>query len=293
MRHGRLTVKRVRKYRIAKYPSRHRDAKRADPLRRRLVRAAAVPAAALGLGAAGGACDGGLNLAGTEPDAADATDAAEVTDDASVEVELEVLAEVVAEVTDDAATDVDDTDSMIAGGRPEGVHYVRYLTEAEGRALIAETVVAETATPANPCEAPVLAERALEDESFFMRDGASTSGVAAEVDLLAPEVAVETTPECPGGLRPAVGFEFATEEAGDDEDLSGDPDGLTDTEEAYLGRLRDDARAAVSVLRSADHPYDVWDYDGYIEDYDRARAEEEVRQAVRDLLDALRRDGLI
>ncbi|MBI5488065.1 MAG: hypothetical protein HY905_12095 [Deltaproteobacteria bacterium] len=287
MRNGQLTVKRVRKYRAAKYPSRHRDAKRAEPLGRRIVRAAAVPAAALGLGAAGGACDGGLSLVGDDHDA---TDAADFSDDATVDPE--VLADVIGEVPDDAGPD-DDTDSMIAGGRPEGVHYVRYLTEAEGRTLIAETVVAETAAPANPCEEPVLAERVVEDQSFFMRDGASTSGVSAEVDLLAPAVAVEETPECPGGLRPAVGFEFATEEAGDDEDLSGDPDGLTDTEEAYLTRLRDDARAAISVLRAADHPYDVWDYDGYIEDYDRARAEEEVRQAVRDLLDGLRRDGLI
>jgi hypothetical protein len=275
MRNGKLKVRRVRSYRVARYPSRHRDAKRARSFSERVLRGAAVPAVALGLGAAGGACDGGTNLLGDDPDARDAVDSVE-------------------DVATETPTDTwEDPDSMIAGGRPEGTHYVRFLTEAEGRALIAETVLEETSVPANPCEEPVLTGRLAEDRTYARREGAATSGVYARIDLLAEELAVEETPECPGGLRPAVGFEFAVDDSGDDEDVSGDTEGLTDTEEAYLGRLRETGTAAISVLRSADHPYDVWDYGGWIEDYDRARVEEEIRAEVRTILDELRRDGLI
>ena len=285
MQGRRLAVRRVRRYRVARYPSRHREAKRVVSIGRRALRAAAVPAAALGIGAMGGACEGGMTLVGDDPDARDVVETVEdVTDD---------VADVVEDVTDDGTPDTDDADSMIAGGRPEGTHYVRYLTEAEGRALIAATVDEATAPPTDPCEAPVLAERVREDQPFLHSAGAGDPGVQANVDLLATEIAVELTPECGGGIRPAVGFEFMTDEAGDDEDVSGDPNGLTDAEETYLEGLRDGRRASISALRAADYPYDVVDYDGYIEDYDRVRAEELVRQTVRAILDELRLDGLI
>jgi hypothetical protein len=281
MRNRKLAVRRVRRYRIARYPSRHREAKRVASIGRRALRAAAVPAAALGLGAMGGACEGGMTLVGDDPDAHDVV---ETVDD---------VADDVTDVVEDTTPDPYDPDSMIGGGRPDGTHYVRYLTEAEGRALIAATVEEATSSPADPCEAPVLADRLQEDQSFSHFDGADTSGVQANVDLLATEIAVELTPECGGGVRPAVGFEFMTDEAGDDEDVSGDPNGLTDAEETYLDGLRDGRRASISALRAADYPYDVVDYGGYVEDYDRARAEELVRQTVRAILDELRRDGLI
>jgi hypothetical protein len=275
MRNGKLKVRRVRFYRVARYPSRHREAKRARSISERVLRGAAVPAMALGLGAAGGACDNGTNLIGDDPDARDGT---ETVEDVATEIPTDTW---------------EDPDMMIAGGRPEGTHYVRFLTEAEGRALIAETVRAETEVPANPCEAPVLAERLAEDGTFERSDTVDGPDVFVQVDLLAPEIAVEETPECPGGVRPVVGFEFAADESGDDEDVSGDRNGLTDTEEAALAALRGAGTAAISVLRSADHPYDVWDYGGWIEDYDRARVEEEIRAEVRTILDELRRDGLI
>ena len=43
----------------------------------RVLRGAAAPAVALGLGTAGGACDGGMSLAGGDPDTTDAGDAIE------------------------------------------------------------------------------------------------------------------------------------------------------------------------------------------------------------------------
>ncbi len=284
-----LMVRPVRRYRVARYPSRHREAKPAASLRRRALRAAAVPAAALGLGAMGGACEGGMTLVGEDPDARDVV---ETVDDAATDTN-DVADDAAPDVAEDVAPDVDDTDSIMAGGRPDGFHYTRYLTEAEGRALIAATVAEATAPPADPCETPVLAERLAEDRMFAEGEPAGTGSVLANIDLLAPEIAVETSPECPGGIRPSVGFEFMTDEAGDDEEVSGDPDGLTGAEETYLAGLREERRAAISVLRAADFPYDVVDYGGYIEDYDRTRAEGLVRDTVRAIIDGLRRDGLI
>ena len=46
MRNGTLKVKKVRRYRAARYPSRHREAKRVESLGRRVLRGAAVPAVA-------------------------------------------------------------------------------------------------------------------------------------------------------------------------------------------------------------------------------------------------------
>lgn len=267
MDHGRLRVRRVRRYRKARYPSRHPRAKRATSPARRVLRAAAGPAVALGLSAGAAACDGGVSLVGEDQDVEDAADASEATDETYLP-----------------------PDEMIGGARPEGEYYTVYLSEAEGRALIAEAVHEERDEWADPCAAPTLAERLTgtpEDQPF------EADGIQANVDLLAPAISVEWTEDCLGGYRPAVGFEFATEEAGDDEDLSRNPAGFTDAEEGVLPALRERYEAAIALLRATDFPYGVWDYGWYVDDSDRARAEQALRDAVRVLLDDLQRDGFI
>lgn len=279
MGHGKLCVRKVRRYRKARYPSRHPAARRGGSPVRRVLRAASGPAVALGLGAGGAACDGGLNLVGQDQDVVDATDGTEATDTTD--------ATDVVEATDETYVPPDD---MMAGGRPEGDYYLVYLTEAEGRAAIVEAVREDAAETADPCAAPTLAERldgVPEDRPF------EAEGVRASVDLLAPAISVEWTEDCLGGFRPAVGFEFATEERGDDEELSSDPDGFSAAEAAALPGLRERYEAAIALLRAAEFSYGVWDYGGYVDDSDRARAEAAVRAAVRVVLDELKRDGFI
>ena len=277
MGHGKLSVRKVRRYRKARYPSRHPAARRGGSPVRRVLRAASGPAVALGLGASGAACDGGLNLVGEDQDVVDATDGTEATDATDTTDRVEAADEFV-------------EPEAFPGGRPEGDYYTAYLTEAEGRALIVEAVRADAAETADPCAAPTLAERlggVPEDLPF------EAEGVRASVDLLAPAISVEWTEDCLGGFRPAVGFEFATEERGDDEDLSGDPYGFSAAETAALPGLRERYEAAIALLRAAEFSYGVWDYGGYVDDSDRARAEEAVRAAVRVVLDELKRDGFI
>ncbi len=260
-----LRVRKVRRYRAARYPARGiaGRSRRGGAVGGRLLRVAAGPAAALGIGVAGGACEGGVNLAGDEPDAADATDAGAGDADLCTDYTLTT---------------------------PVGIAdcYVRYLTEAEGRASIREVVRMETGTPADPCARPTLDERIAEDLPFR---GGRDEGL---IDLLAPEISVEPAPPCPGAVRPTVGFEFMTEEAGDDEDVSGDPAGLSDADEAWLAELRARHEAGVAVLRATDYPYRFVELmDGRFDDTDRARAEELLRAAVRSWIDELRRDGMI
>jgi hypothetical protein len=225
-----------------------------------VLRAAAGPAVALGLGAGGAACDGSVSLVGDE-------DVVEVTDETYVP-----------------------PDDMLGGARPEGDYYTAYLSEAEGRALIVDAVHEEGAEFIDTCAGPTLAERltgAPEDQPF------EAAGVRAEVDLLAPEITVPWTYDCLGGYRPAAGFEFLTEERGDDEDLSGDPAGFTAAEAVALTGLRERYEAALTLLRATDFAYGVWDYGDWVDDSDRARAEEAVKAAVRVVLDELKRDGMI
>jgi hypothetical protein len=294
MRHGTLRVRKVRRYREARYPSRHPQAKRGGSPARRVLRAAAGPAVALGLGAGGVACDGGVSLVGEEQDVVDAADVTETTPDV-VETTPDVVETTpdVVETTPDVSEATDDTyepEEIFPGGRPEGEFYTAYLSEVEGRALIADAVREEAAEDIDPCAAPSLVDRlgeAPEDLAF------EAEGVRADVDLLAPAISVEWTEECLGGYRPAVGFEFLTEERGDDEDLSGDPAGFTAAEAATLPGLRERYEAAITLLRATEFSYGVWDYDGYIDDSDRVRAEEAVKAAVRVVLDELKRDGFI
>ncbi|MDI7269537.1 MAG: hypothetical protein QME96_16230, partial [Myxococcota bacterium] len=224
----------------------------------------AGPAAALGIGAVGGACDGGFNLVGEDRDAADTT-----TDDTSICADYALTSPV-----------------------PVGDCYVRYLTEAEGRALIGDLVREETANPSDPCEHPTLHERLMTDLPFPI--GAGSDDALGRIDLLAPAISVEWAPPCLGGYRPAIGFEFMTDEARDDEDVTGNAEGLTDAEEAFLGALRERREAGIAPIHATDHPYGVLEYiDGRIDDSDRARAEDLLRATVRAMLDDLRRDGMI
>jgi hypothetical protein len=262
MRNGTLAVRRVGRYRGACYPSRRPEsaARRGGSIGLRALRAAAAPAAAIGLGAAG--CDGGLVFTG---DLSDATDAADP--------DHAVLCE----------------DYTLTSPVAVGDCYVRYLTEAEGRALIEEVVRDDgtTARPA-PCPVPTLTERLLVDVPF------PPGGAIARIDLLAPATSAEETPPCPGVDRPAVGFEFMTDEAGDDEDFSGNPEGLSDADEAHLATLRARREAAIAPFRASDYPYRVVRFiDDRIDDTDRFRAEDLLRDAVRGFLDDLRRDGMI
>ncbi|MBN1771116.1 MAG: hypothetical protein JXB32_07645 [Deltaproteobacteria bacterium] len=237
-----------------------------------MLRAAAGPAAALGLGAA---CNGGVNLTGTGHDATD------VPPDVAVE---------------DGADDVDlCTDYMHTTPAAVGACYVRYLTEAEGRAAIEAAVEETTATPTDPCESPTLHERLATDRTLSLPATDGAGGVTATVDLFAPALpAAEETPPCPARARPAVGFEFLTDEAGDDEDVSDDAAGLTDAEEASLRTRRERHEAGIAVLRTRDYPYRFLELvGGGTDDYDRLRAEEDLRAAVRALIDDLRRDGML
>ena len=281
MRTGGLRVRRVRRYRGAHYPSRHPGAKRGGSPARRVLRAAAVPAVALGLGASGGlGCEEGLNLVGTGADAPDAGETADVvaegsTDDAGRED---------AAPTEDASPDDAEPDWGMEGDMAPGTFYTRLLSELEGRELIAAAVVEPETAPYDPCPHPALTERLRPDQDFV------APGVATNVDLLAPE----ESPPCPGTLLPAVGFEFLTEEAGDDEDVSGRPEGLTDGEERALAALDATHAAHVRVLPATDYAFTVIEYDdGWIDDSDRARAERLLGDTIREILDGLRRDGCI
>ena len=278
MGNGTLVLRKVRRYRKARYPSRSpaARARRAGSARGLVLRAAAGPAAALGLGAAGAACNGGVNLVGSGRDAADVADP-----DVAVE---------------DAADDVDlCTDYMHTTPVAVGACYVRYMTEAEGRAAIVGAVREATATPADPCESPTLDERLRPDVTLSLAATPEAGGVTATVDLLAPELAAgEEAPPCPARARPAAGFEFVTAEAGDDEDVSGDPAGLTDAEEASLRGRHERREVGVAVLRARDYPYRFLELvGGATDDRDRLRAERELRDAVRTLVEDLRRDGML
>jgi hypothetical protein len=295
MRERGLRIRRVRRYRVARYPSRHPGAKRGGSPVRRVLRASAAPALALGLGAAGGlGCDDGVTLAGAEPDAPDAGETTDVVlegavDDAGRDVERDDAAppEDVA-VPEDAGLDDAAPDYGWEGDMMPGTYYTRILDELAARELIARTVQEETGAPGDPCARPTLAERLLPEGEF------RRPGVELNVDLLAPEAAVEETPGCAGGLRPAAGFEFKTDEEADDEDVSGRPAGVTDAEERVLAELDAAHRAHVRVLPSTDYAYTVIEYeDGWIDESDRARAERLLGDTIREILDGWRRDGCI
>jgi hypothetical protein len=226
-----------------------------------------------------------MTLAGTEPDVADVTETAiEVGEDTPpVEVgEDDVGVEDVA--VEDIEPEWVEPDGL-NGDMPAGTHYLRYLTEAEGRAIVLDAVRAADGEP-GPCMPVTLGDRLSEDQPFVHDVGP----VNATIDLLS---ATYNT-SCPPSPFPPVGFEWMTEEAGDDEDVTGNPAGLTDAEELTLRNLRDVHQAAIAVLPATDYAYSVWDYGGgIVDDSDRARAETLLRETVREIVEDLERDGFI
>ena len=296
MRTDGLRIRKVRRYRGARYPSRHPGARRVLGPVRRVLRASAAPALALGLGGAGAlGCDEGVSLAGSGTDAPDAGEAVDVraeaaVDDAGRDVERDDAALEDAPtpedvtVPEDAGPDDAEPDYGWEGDMDPGRYYTRFISELEARELIAAAAVGPETAPYDPCPHPSPAERLQPDQDF------AAPGVAVNVDLLAPE----EPPPCPGVRLPAVGFEFQTEEAGDDEDLSGRPEGVTDAEEGVLAELDAAHAAHVRVLPATDYAYTVIEYpDGWIDDSDRARAELLLGETIREILDGLRRDGCI
>jgi hypothetical protein len=195
------------------------------------------------------------------------------------------------DVFPDASPDVSEED---AGGGDSGDdeggadavrRTVRQLTEAEGRALIRAVIHEATGTSSDPCH-PTLDERIIEDVALV------DLAIRAELDLYAPVQCIDG-PDC-GRCFGVSGFEFLTDEAGDDEEISGDPDGFTDAEAAQIADLRRSRAAGVGLLRAADYSYVAWAFgDGEVDDGDKARAEELLRAMVRTLIAELVRDGLI
>jgi len=182
-----------------------------------------------------------------------------------------------------------------SGDLVPGDYMTRYFTEAEARAILLEELATATGSPADPCAHPTLAERALENQDFTAPATAVRAAVALELDVLAPAVDVPPDGTCPGGPRPPVGFEFATSEANDDEDLTLNPDGLTAAETTALEQLRSARDAAIVVLRSADFVYhesydgaDVAGSDGGIT---RDQAETTLRERIRQLITELQGEG--
>jgi hypothetical protein len=125
--------------------------------------------------------------------------------------------------------------------------------------------------------------------------------VAAEIDVLAPAVEVAAAGTCPGGLRPAVGFEFVGGElpdgsiAPDDEVATGNPNGLTTSESEALGQLRAAAEAAVVTLSASLYYYEEPNADtpDAVISLTAEMARERLRTRVRALLEQLRGEGFI
>jgi hypothetical protein len=217
-----------------------------------------------------------------------------------VDVEADVVDEVDADVGPDVRPDADaDADAEDWGWWSDGVapdpYYVRYyFTESEAKAIIREAVEETIGSPTDPCESPTLAERLVEDVPFEAEATPDHGAVQVEVDLLAEAVTVEETPECPAVDRPAVGCEFVSTDALDREDYGGNAAGVSGTEEASLGVLRDHREAAIGVFDEATYGYGE-EGGGYLPDVapTREEAEARLREDVRLFIEHLRRDGFL
>ena len=174
-------------------------------------------------------------------------------------------------------------------------YVTRYLTEAEARAVVVDELREATYAPAGPCDAPPLADRALEDQPYEHAAVGTYGPVHARIDVLAPALDLPADGTCPALQRVAVGIEFTTEAAGDDESTSGNPDGLTTTERQAVMQLRLDGGDSILVLSDQDFPYEAFsdDADASTDPAMRATAEDALRARVRQFVDELRRDGLI
>jgi hypothetical protein len=243
MQPGRLRIRKVCRYRKARYPSRSPHAKPRRSPGARVVRAAAVPAAVLALGA-GGCLDCG----------------------------------------------VDDSRIVDTIGPSDAWRLAR-LTELEGCAVVRSAIEEAVREDTDPCAVPTLVERLLEDQPLAIVDADAGPIGSAEIDFLAPQDTIPASERCPARLRQAVGFEFMTSEEGDNEDVSGRTEGLTRTEREALAAIRTLGRDAIAVLDAEGFTYMMPSY-GDPSPY-RARAEEDLRQAVLELIAELRRDGML
>lgn len=173
-------------------------------------------------------------------------------------------------------------------------YVTRYLTESEARAAIVDEL-REAYAPVGPCDAPSFGDRALEDQLYEHATVGTYGPVHARIDVLAPALDLPADDTCPALRRVAVGVEFTTEAAGDDESLSGNPDGLTTAERQAVTQLRIDGDDSILVLSDQDFPYEVYEgmADASADPTARATAEDALRARVRLFVDDLRRDGLI
>ena len=180
------------------------------------------------------------------------------------------------------------------------------LREAEGRAAL-ELAVLEADREAResdqdvltPCTPPPLADRMQLDGNFIRAADGPTPALDVRVDVLLPTFRRSADERCPELELPAVGFELLTEEAGDDEDHSGDPYGLTHAEERALQALYERGEALLTILRPEDYPVvvrfrDTADDDGpSMEEREVEDAQRRLRETVRAILATLRREGLL
>ncbi|MBN1772374.1 MAG: hypothetical protein JXB32_13980 [Deltaproteobacteria bacterium] len=184
------------------------------------------------------------------------------------------------------------------------------LREAEGCAALelaileADREARESASEdPGPCAPPTLESRMQSDGNFIRAADAQTAAIDVRVDVLLPALSLPADELCPERALPAVGFELLTEEAGDDEEHSGDPYGLTHAEERALQTLRERGEAMIAILRPEDYPVVVHfrdsavidDDDGpsspSMEERDVEDAQRRLREAVRAILATLRREG--
>ncbi|MBI5489304.1 MAG: hypothetical protein HY905_18360 [Deltaproteobacteria bacterium] len=269
-----MRIRTVRRYRRARYPSRSPAAKTRQSVGRTALRAAAVPAAALALGA------GGCVAAAADPEPDGGEDTSTRVEDSRAEMDGG---------HDDAGGGWDDT--WFSDGVAADVSHLLRLTESEGRAVIRRAVEEATRDDTDPCAAPTLAERLNEDQTIEVAGSDGVVVGTAEMDFLAPQDLIREGEACPQRLRQAVGFEFLTFEEDDNEDVSGRAEGFTAAELAALADLRSSGKAAMEVLDAELFTY--WTYSYGDPSSSRAVAEENLRQAVLDLIAELRRDGML
>lgn len=178
------------------------------------------------------------------------------------------------------------------------------LREEEGRAalelaILEEEREARVTDPGScdPCAGPSPADRLQLDGNFIRAADELAPAIDVRIDALLPALDSPGDEACPAESLPAVGFELLTEEAGDDEDHSGDPYGLTDAEERGLQALHANGTALITILDPRDFPVtvqfrDTGNDDGpSMEEREVEDAQRRLREAVRAVLATLRREG--
>jgi hypothetical protein len=195
--------------------------------------------------------------------------------------------------------------------QPPASYDPELLREEEGRdalqlAFLEADREAQEASPGavDPCAPPTLEDRLQLDGNFIRAADELATAIDVRVDALLPALDLPADESCPARTRPAVGFELLTDEAGDDEDHSRDPYGLSDAEERALQALREHGEALITLLRPEDYPVAVHFRDSSIDDDDGPSspsmeerevedAQRRLRETVRAILATLRTDGLL